>query len=489
MTTSAEHLVSARVNAAVFVLALIVSAPAPASAAVEFTWIPTDGSASSGSMTVDAPASGAFTVSETAVRSFNFTFRPGLSVSLRSPADSGGLMSYDGGGLDYGAFALSRAEPVVIVFSFLPEQLGADVAHYNLNFRVPYGPPVVVYGKWVRLDLTVPKPQLPRGILGAIDIRAIVDRDENPDANVLGVAYNPDADVLYLAHGSDPRGGFIYTLDMTGRLLSELDFQSAYRAGSYPTSLSYDPDTGHLFVFAFVEGTSGGHLVEMNADGSTIFREIALPPNHGGFPMVREDGIWQPQDYAIRHYSLDGVFIEDISVSGSFPVGSSGPSAVSSSFAGTSPDGFFLVDFGGQRIVEVDNTGREISAVTTAVLGDTVLADGRASAIATDPARGRIFLVGNNKFVYILSSDFMKIQTVNHLLRLHDDEVRTAYDSTPVPAGPVGTFTIDARFENVSDQDICSPFFQVVELSVDGNRADRLESISIEPTGHSDTGL
>ncbi len=145
--------------------------------------------------------------------------------------------------------------------------------------------------------------------------------------------------------------------------------------------------------------------------------------------------------------------------------------------------GFFVVDHFGQRIVEVDNKGREIAAVTTAVLGDTVTADGRATAIAIDPARGRIFLPGNNKFVYILSSDFMKIQTVNSLLRLHDDELRTAYDSTPVPAGPFGRFTIEARFENVSDQDICSPFFQVVELTVNGHKADRVERISIEPTG------
>ena len=64
-----------------------------------------------------------------------------------------------------------------------------------------------------------------------------------------------------------------------------------------------------------------------------------------------------------------------------------------------------------------------------------------------------------------------------------------AYDSTPVPAGPFGRFTIEARFENVSAQDICNPFFQVVELTVNGRKADRLESISIEPTGQSMQGF
>ena len=112
MTENAVHLVSPWVNAAVFMLVLIIlSAPAPASASVVFTWIPTDGSASSGTMTVDVSASGAFTVSETAATSFNFRLPRGLTVSLRFPADHSDLpiMSYDGSGLDYGVFELGRA--------------------------------------------------------------------------------------------------------------------------------------------------------------------------------------------------------------------------------------------------------------------------------------------------------------------------------------------------------------------------------------------
>jgi hypothetical protein len=79
MTTNANHLIWAPVNAAVVGLALLIilSVPTPVSAEVVFTWIPTDGSASSGTMTVDVPASGALTVSETAVRSFNSRFALG----------------------------------------------------------------------------------------------------------------------------------------------------------------------------------------------------------------------------------------------------------------------------------------------------------------------------------------------------------------------------------------------------------------------------
>jgi hypothetical protein len=46
-------------------------------------------------------------------------------------------------------------------------------------------------------------------ILEVIDIRPTLARHDI--GNALGLAFNPDSNVLYLAHGSDPRGGFIYT--------------------------------------------------------------------------------------------------------------------------------------------------------------------------------------------------------------------------------------------------------------------------------------
>jgi hypothetical protein len=146
-------------------------------------------------------------------------------------------------------------------------------------------------------------------ILGVIDIRPILGRHDV--GNALGLAYNPDVDVIYLAHGSSPLGGFIYTLDIHGNLLSELNFQLAYRPESYPTSLSYDRSSGHLFVFAFGVG-EGGTIVEMSPDGSTIFSEFTVPVGGGGGIVVRDDGIWQSlfaRDI-IRHYTRGGASLK-----------------------------------------------------------------------------------------------------------------------------------------------------------------------------------
>jgi hypothetical protein len=96
-------------------------------------------------------------------------------------------------------------------------------------------------------------------ILGVLDIRPI--RSLHPDiGNALGLTYNAIDDVLYLADGSDPRGGFIYTLGLDGSLLHELNFQAVYQPGAYPASLSYDRSTGHLFVLAFVPAGVGSGL-------------------------------------------------------------------------------------------------------------------------------------------------------------------------------------------------------------------------------------
>ncbi len=237
-------------------------------------------------------------------------------------------------------------------------------------------------------------------ILGVLDIRPILDRHPGI-GNSLGLAYNPVADVLYLAHGSEPSAGFIYTLDPSGSLITELNFQAAYRAGSYPTSLSYDRSTGHLFVFAFGVGPGVGNIVEMSPDGSTIFRELTVPLGGGVGVAVRYDGIWQSMFASdiIRHYTRDGTFVEDVSVASSFP-GFPGPVDIASSFTG----GFFLVDHFGRRLVEVDIVGNEIAAVSTAILGG-----GGGLAIASDINTQRVFLQVNNEGIYILSSEFMGV--------------------------------------------------------------------------------
>ena len=129
----------------------------------------------------------------------------------------------------------------------------------------------------------------------------------------------------------------------------------------------------------------------MSTDGSTVFGEELIPPI-GSPIMVREDGIWVRNFSAdtLDHYTRAGVFIEEVSVAASFDAAAfGGPGPLTSSFDG---QGFFVADFFGQRLLEVDRNGHEIAAVTTAMLGETLLKDGRALAIATDLGGRRIFL-------------------------------------------------------------------------------------------------
>jgi hypothetical protein len=206
--------------------------------------------------------------------------------------------------------------------------------------------------------------------------------------------------VIYLAHGSSPLRGFIYTLDIDGNLLNELNFQLAYRPESYPTSLSYDRSSGHLFVFAFGVEEGIGNIVEMSPDGSTIFSEFTVPLGGGGGILVRDDGIWQSlfASDIIRHYTREGVFIEDVSVAESFPF--TGPNDLTTSFTG----GFFIVNGDLQRIVEVDMAGHEVAAVSTATLGA-----GNGLAIDADVMTQRIFLQVNNEEIYVLSAEFIGV--------------------------------------------------------------------------------
>jgi len=238
-------------------------------------------------------------------------------------------------------------------------------------------------------------------ILGVIDISAI--RDRHPGGgNSLGVAYNPTSDVLYLSQfvtpSAAPTQGYIYTLDLQGNLLNELNFQEVYTPGSYPTSLSYDQKTGHLFVYAFGVGPEVGNFVEMSPDGKTIFNQFTVPLGGGGGIHVRDDGVWQSlfASDTIRHYTPAGTFIDELSVASSFP-GFPGPNDLTSSFTG----GFFLLDSFGSRVVEVDSNGNEVTSVSTASLGSSFL------SIDSDISTQRVFLQNNGQ-IYILSSEFIQ---------------------------------------------------------------------------------
>jgi hypothetical protein len=236
-------------------------------------------------------------------------------------------------------------------------------------------------------------------ILDVIDIRAILARHDI--GNALGLAFNPELNVIYLAHGSDTRGGFVYTLDAGGGLLSELDLQTAYQPGAFPDSLGYDRSSGHLFVLVSVPAGQGfvSRVLEIDPTTGTIFRDVPIDIDGGGGIHIRSDGLWQSRfsEDVVRHYDRDAVFIQDVSVAASFP-GFPGPNALTSSFKG----GFFIVDHFGKRIVEVDPTGTEVAAASTAMLGD-----GRGLAIDSDVTTRRIFVQINNEAIYVLSAEFL----------------------------------------------------------------------------------
>src|SRR5262249_32833546 len=149
------------------------------------------------------------------------------------------------------------------------------------------------------------------GVIQIIDVSPILNRPGL--GNSLGLAYNPDLNVIYLSQTTVVGDkGFIYTVDLTGHLLLELDFQAVYRPGFSPLSLSYDRSSGHLFVVA---GGPEIHLVEISPDGATVFSDMII--EFSGALVVRSDGLWQliSARGIIRHYSRTGAFIEDISAS------------------------------------------------------------------------------------------------------------------------------------------------------------------------------
>jgi hypothetical protein len=146
----------------------------------------------------------------------------------------------------------------------------------------------------------------------------------------------------------------------------------------------------------------------MSVDGSTIFREFAVSSGGGGSILFRDDGIWQSlfASDVIRHYTRDGVFIEDIAVGSSFP-GFPGPDGLASSFI----NGFLITDSLG-RLVETDKAGNEVAAVSTKSLNLPGFV-----GVASDVDHFRIFLQDNQQIV-IASSEFIGFTPVPELSTL-----------------------------------------------------------------------
>src|SRR5262245_26639951 len=191
-----------------------------------------------------------------------------------------------------------------------------------------------------------------------INIRPI--RDRHPQlGNALGLAVNADAHVMYLSHGSDSfSGAYLYTLDMNGALLAEVNWVTFYGPSSYPIGLAYEPSTGrlHALVIRNNGGSFSARVVDIDPSGPTILGEFPVSSTNHGFEQ-RADGYWQTlfSPSALRHYGLAGGFIEDL------PIGAFGD-GVASSFTG---EGFFLSDHQGRRISEIDRQGNLLRVAST----------------------------------------------------------------------------------------------------------------------------
>jgi hypothetical protein len=149
----AEHNLRVILIHSLSVLAILLL-PALGHASVSFKWVPTDGSSSSGVMTIDAPSSGGFSVPPTAVTLFGFSFGPGKSVSLDNAQTLNAvngqgqmipIVSFNGKSLDTGVFDLRLlANPAVDVYiTFI--YTGSDASQYD-----PGGQEIRAHGNWVR---------------------------------------------------------------------------------------------------------------------------------------------------------------------------------------------------------------------------------------------------------------------------------------------------------------------------------------------------
>jgi hypothetical protein len=130
--------------------------PTQTRAAAIFDWFPTDGSLSMGSIAIDAPASGGFAVSQSAVEAYQFAFEPGLSVSLNdgSPLVANvPIVSLNGLSLDGGVFDLRLFSSGVLIFNTFGTG-DVDSAQYD-----PAGQNLVMRGDWKRQrSVSIPEP-------------------------------------------------------------------------------------------------------------------------------------------------------------------------------------------------------------------------------------------------------------------------------------------------------------------------------------------
>lgn len=173
----------------------------------------------------------------------------------------------------------------------------------------------------------------------------------------------------------------------------------------------------------------------MTPDGSQIIRSIAVPSTNG---MVRSDGIWI-LNQTLTRYSFAGTPIEQIPLDNNL--------ANSSLVAVTPVDpagGFLLVDEPLNRLVTVSRQGVQPGETPTRMLDADHFGGGRA--LAVDPVGERMFLLTRTGTIFVLAARFLDTDNVSPLLQLTSSAVASSASASP--AGPAGSLSISARFEN-----------------------------------------
>ncbi len=225
----------------------------------------------------------------------------------------------------------------------------------------------------------------------------------------------------------------------------------------------------------------------MTTDGTQIIRAISLPTTNLTMGMVRADGIWLINGRALDHYSFGGNLIERIDLGASFPFPDSIPIAVATAPPFDVASDFLLVDERQNRLVRVSRQGAPLGDTTTRMLDADHFGGSRALAI--DPARERMFLLTRSGTIFVLSVLFTNTARVSPLLQLTGSSV--ASSSSPSPAGPAGSFTISARFDNPTGVTICNVFFRGdgVDRSMDAAASSQLETVTVTSTGQQIQGF
>jgi len=248
----------------------------------------------------------------------------------------------------------------------------------------------------------------------------------NGFGNILGLAYNPELSLLYLAHSSHagPKTCLIYIIDSDGNKKGEINFSSLFVDSLCITSLSYRNDLKRLFVAYGTNVLSKSKLrvAELSSDGLKVFSDISLDFKYSDI-CVKNSGIWSTifsQD-KLSLFSLEGYTEKEISLTESFG-GYPGPGDLAASF----DEGFFIVDHFRKLIIEVDESGKEVTAYSTSSFDD-----GRGFGVDSDLEGERLFISINNESLFILD----KIELTSFIAP--SPEKRPKENKKAIDTGPI----------------------------------------------------